>query len=236
MPRLPRSPPPRPCRSRPPQAASDAPPSIASSAPMSPSAPRPRCCAACARASLPVPTTSSLAPPARGLRCLCRRPRASRLPAKRGNRRIHSSDTVQQLGAFGLEQCYDILHRHSRFASLPPTSIRGIAYRHSTVAADMSAEGRSWVSLAPCQRPGPGTPNPGPAPHRGPQTPIAALRPPSRPSDPHRLTSELRYEPGGFATGSGRTVNPTENSGLLVSVPPPYVVGYLHHMTGCVGY
>ncbi len=38
------------------------------------------------------------------------------------------SDTIQQLGPFGLKECYDILHRHPRFVSPPSTPLSGIAY------------------------------------------------------------------------------------------------------------
>ena len=90
-----------------------------------------------------------VAPPARGLRWLCRR--SPRLSAKRRNRRIDFRDTVQQLGPLGLEQCYDILHRHSRFMSSPSTPQDGIAYRHSTPASAADHPG----GPPPRQRPGP---------------------------------------------------------------------------------
>ena len=144
-----------------------------------------------------------VAPPARGLPRLRGRPRAPRFSAKRGDRRIDSSDTVQQLGPFGLEQCYDIFHRHSRLVSPPSTPPNGIAYRHSTPASAADHPG----GRVPCQRPTRDRPNP-----RGPDLAAALDAQESgetdRGADPGGVAGEFDHGGAGrctaWATGCSR--------------------------------
>ena len=115
-----------------------------------------------------------VAPLPRRLRWLCRRPRASRLSTKRGNRRIDFGDTVQQLGPFGLEQCYDILHCHSHFrqSAMNSDEWNSIPSFHG----DRRPAGRRQVPGAPCTvratQPGQVRPGPPPAASRPRATPL----------------------------------------------------------------